>query len=80
MGGHAVPSGFAILRFSDADLPDMAYLEHLTSALYFDKKSDVDRYLLAIERLSIVSAKPSETPHILTTIISQLDKELDEHP
>jgi transcriptional regulator with XRE-family HTH domain len=77
MGGHAVPSGFAILRFNDADLPDVAYLEHLTSALYFDKKSDVDRYLLAIERLSIVSAKPSETPHILTTIISQLEKGFD---
>lgn len=73
MGGHAVPSGFSILRFSEQDLPDVAYLEHLTSALYFDKKSDVDRYLLAMERLSIISAKPSETPGILTTIINQLE-------
>ena len=80
LGGHAVPSGFTILRFGEADLPDVAYLEHLTSALYFDKKSDVDRYLLAMERLSIVSARPTETPHILTTIINELDKELDEHP
>ena len=62
MGGHAAPSGFSILRFGEAELPDVAYLEHLTSALYFDKKSDVDRHLLAMERLSIVSAKPSETP------------------
>jgi transcriptional regulator with XRE-family HTH domain len=73
VGGHAVPSGFAILRFGDADLPDMAYLEHLTSALYFDKKSDVDRYVLAMERLSIISAKPSETPGILKTIIDNLE-------
>ena len=73
MGGHAAPSGFSILRFSEPDLPDVAYLEHLTSALYFDKKSDVDRYLLAMERLSIISAKPSETPGILTTIINQLE-------
>jgi transcriptional regulator with XRE-family HTH domain len=80
LGGHAVPSGFTILRFGDAALPDVAYLEHLTSALYFDKKSDVDRYLLAMERLSIVSARPTETPHILTTIINELEKELDEHP
>jgi hypothetical protein len=72
MGGHAAPGAFTILRFGEADLPDVAYLEHLTSALYFDKKSDVDRYLLAMERLSIVSAKPNETPHILTTIINQL--------
>jgi hypothetical protein len=53
-------------------LPDVVYLEHLTSALYLDKRSDVDRYLLAMERLSIISAKPSETPGILTTIINQL--------
>ena len=64
MGGHVAPSGFSILRFSEPELPDVAYLEHLTSALYFDKKSDVDRYLLAMERLSMVSAKPSETPEI----------------
>lgn len=76
VGGHAVPNGFTILRFAEPDLPDVAYLEHLTSALYFDKKADVDRYLLAMERLSIMSAKPSETPGILTTIISQLDEEL----
>ncbi len=73
--GHAVPSGFTMLRFGEPDLPDVAYLEHLTSALYFDKKSDVDRYMLAMERLSIISAKPSETPGILTTIIDKLGDE-----
>jgi transcriptional regulator with XRE-family HTH domain len=72
---HAVPHGFTILRFAEPDLPDVAYLEHLTSALYFDKKADVDRYQLAMERLSVMSAKPSETPGILATIISQLDAE-----
>ena len=74
-GGHAVPSGFAILRFGESDLPDVAYLEHLTSALYFDKRCDVDRYVLAMERLSIISAKPSETPEILRTIIGRLEAE-----
>ena len=38
-----------------------------------DNSADVDRYLLAMERLSIISAKPSETPGILTTIINQLE-------
>jgi hypothetical protein len=72
MGGHAVPSGFTILRFAEPDLPDVAYLEHLTSALYFDKKSEVDRYLLAMERLSIISARPNETNGILSAIIDDL--------
>jgi transcriptional regulator with XRE-family HTH domain len=79
MGGHAAPSGFTILRFSEPDLPDVVYLEHLTSALYLDKRSDVDRYLLAMERLSVISAKPKQTPEILTTIINQLEEQLNEH-
>jgi transcriptional regulator with XRE-family HTH domain len=76
VGGHAVPSGFILLRFAETDLPDVAYLEHLTSALYFDKKSDVDRYLLAMERLSILGARPGDTPEILTRLIGSLDEEL----
>ncbi len=80
IGGHAVPSGFTILRFAEPDLPDVAYLEHLTSALYFDKKSDLDRYLLNMERLSIVAARPSETRGILSTIIGELDGEIDGKP
>jgi len=79
-GGYAAPSGFSILRFGDKDMPDVVYMEHLTSALYFDKKTDVDRYLLAMERLSIISAKPAQTRSILSTIINQLEEEIDDHP
>jgi transcriptional regulator with XRE-family HTH domain len=75
-GGHAVSSGFTILRFEETDLPDIAYLEHLTSAIYFDKKSDVDRYLMAMERLSIVGAEPGETRAILSRNIDRLKGEL----
>jgi transcriptional regulator with XRE-family HTH domain len=76
MGRHAVPSGFAILRFAEPDLPDVVYLEHLSSALYFDKKSEVDRYLLAMERLSVVAAKPDHASGILTAILDELGEEL----
>src|ERR1700751_663428 len=43
-GGHAVPTGFSILRFAERDLPDVVYVENLTSALYLDKQGDVGRY------------------------------------
>jgi transcriptional regulator with XRE-family HTH domain len=78
-GGYAAPSGFSILRFGDPEMPDVVYLEHLTSALYFDKKADVDRYLLAMERLSIISCKPAETRGVLSTIVNELE-EIDDHP
>ena len=59
-GGHAVPTGFAILRFAERDLPDIVYLEQLTSAVYLDRQADVDRYLLAAERLSSMACEPQE--------------------
>jgi hypothetical protein len=54
-------------------LPDVVYVENLTSALYLDKQSDVDRYLLAMERLSIVAYEPRDTPKLLDEIIGQLE-------
>lgn len=75
MSGHAVPGGFTILRFAEPDLPDVVYVEHLTGALYFDKKSEVDRYLLTMERLSMVAAKPNRAPGILTALIDELEEE-----
>jgi transcriptional regulator with XRE-family HTH domain len=75
-GGHAAPSAFTILRFNEPDMPDVVYVEQLTSALYFDKRADVDRYLLAMERLSVISATPAETRTILSTIINQVEEQI----
>ena len=44
-GGHAGESGaFTMLGFPESDLPDVVYLEQLTSALYLDKREDVAQY------------------------------------
>jgi transcriptional regulator with XRE-family HTH domain len=77
-GGHAVPTGFSILRFAEHDLPDVVYVENLTSALYLDKQADVDRYLLAMERLSIVAYEPRESARMIDEIIKQLESEDDD--
>jgi transcriptional regulator with XRE-family HTH domain len=66
--GHAALGGFSIVRFDDPDLPDVVYAEHLTSALYLDKRADVDAYLLAMERLTIVSAQPGSSSSIIREI------------
>jgi transcriptional regulator with XRE-family HTH domain len=78
VGGHAAPTGFSILRFADRDLPDVVYVENLTSALYLDKQAEVDRYLLAMERLSIAAYEPQRTPQILDEIIRELEAARDE--
>lgn len=71
-GGHNAEGGaFSILRFHDHELPDVVYVEQLASALYLDKREEVDRYSEVMERLCAVSTTPEETIDILRGIIKE---------
>ena len=73
-GGHAAAGGaFTILRFGDQDLPDIVYIEQLTSALYLDKREDLDFYAVAMERLCVEAEPPERTPEILERLIAEFD-------
>nr|WP_229806070.1 helix-turn-helix transcriptional regulator [Microbispora rosea] len=72
-GGHAAGGGpFSILRFAGVGLPDVVYLEQLTSAVYLEKPEDVDRYLAAMERLCIQARPASETERMLRRFLTEL--------
>ncbi|GHJ08420.1 transcriptional regulator [Micromonospora humidisoli] len=72
-GGHAAAGGaFTILRFGDDDLPDIVYIEQLTSALYLDKREDLDYYAAAMERLCVEATPPERTPEVLTRLRDEL--------
>jgi len=72
-GGHAAAGGpFTILRFAAPDLPDIVYLEQLTSALYLDKRGDVERYAAVMDRVCAHIELPVATAAILTEIHDQL--------
>ncbi|WP_285680045.1 helix-turn-helix transcriptional regulator [Actinoplanes sp. NBRC 103695] len=75
-GGHAAAGGaFSILRFGHSDVPDVVYIEHLTSGLYLDKREDVDQYAEAMGRLSIEAEPPQRTPEILRQVLADLTDE-----
>ncbi|MFC7221375.1 helix-turn-helix domain-containing protein [Streptomyces polyrhachis] len=64
--GHAADTGaFTLLRFPDADLSDVVYVEHLTSAIYLDKAEDVARYHGEMDRLRTAGLTPQETRDLL---------------
>jgi hypothetical protein len=68
-GGHAAEGGaFTIMRFPEPELPDIVYVEQLTSALYLDKREDVDRYGEVMDRLSVESEPPEQTANVLREI------------
>lgn len=75
-GGHAAAGGaFTILRFPDAELPDVIYMEQLTTALYLDKRDDVDQYAAAMERLCVEAEPPDRTLALLERILHDYDRE-----
>ncbi|WP_040792471.1 helix-turn-helix domain-containing protein [Nocardia paucivorans] len=65
-GAHAAAgSSFTILRFAEAELPDIVYLEQLTSALYLDRREDLALYLSVMDRLSVQAAPPDRSREII---------------
>jgi hypothetical protein len=72
-GGHAAAGGaFTILRFPERELPDVVYVEQLTSALYLDKREDIDHYALAMERLCLEAEPPNRTAEILNKALQDI--------
>lgn len=72
-GGHAAAGGsFTVLRFSEREVPDVVYLEQLTSALYLDKLEDVDHYLEVMNHLSTEALTPAQTAKFITELIQDI--------
>jgi len=72
-GGHAGGSGsFSVLRFADADLPDVVFIEQLTSAVYLDQRPDVEHYLEIADQLSGEALPPDATTRFLEQVARDL--------
>jgi transcriptional regulator with XRE-family HTH domain len=72
-GGHAGASGaFSILRFAERDLPDVVFIEQLTSALYLDRRDEVDHYMEVMNRLSAEAETPADSASLLQSIIKAI--------
>jgi len=73
-GGYVAPGSFSILRFAVPDLPDVVYLEQLTSAMYLDKPVDVERYTVVMDKLSASGAPPEATKQIIRALREELER------
>jgi hypothetical protein len=69
-GNPATGGAYSILRFPEQDLPDIVYIEHLTSALYLDKLEDLDQYTATMEALCVAAPPPGRTEGILKDILN----------
>ena len=72
-GPHSALGGpFSLLRFSEPDLPDLVYLEQLSSSLYLDKTEDVQHYREIMDRLSVQAKTPAETIRFLDSTLKEI--------
>lgn len=72
IGGVAAAGGpVTILRFLEPDLPDIVYLEQLTSALYIDKREEVENYMAVMDRLCAKARVPGSTVDLLQGMLRE---------
>lgn len=72
-GVHAsVGNSFTMLRFSEAELPDIVYLEQLTSSLYLDHQRDLELYRQVMDRLSVQAEAPDQSLKMLQKRVAEL--------
>jgi Domain of unknown function (DUF5753)/Helix-turn-helix domain len=75
VGAHpAMVGAFSILRFADRELPDVVYLEHLSNAVYLDKRDEVEQYLDLMETICVGGEPPARTAQFLDKILNELSR------
>jgi transcriptional regulator with XRE-family HTH domain len=70
-GTHAGGGAFSVLRFAEADLPDVVYVEQLISAIYIDRVDHVERYTEVVHRLSVESLTPEASTHFIEKLLTE---------
>lgn len=73
IGGLAAAGGpVTILRFLEPDLPDVVYLEQLTTALYLEKQEEVENYMVVMDRLCATADSPAASTQFLKDLRASL--------
>jgi transcriptional regulator with XRE-family HTH domain len=56
---------FSLFRFAEPELPDMAFTEYLTGALYLDSRAEVSAHLEVLDHMTARAASAERTKKIL---------------
>lgn len=72
-GSHAAAGGpFTILRFPEPDVPDMVYLEQLSSALYLDDPGDVASYMAVMSQLQLQAMTEAASKQLIRRLLREI--------
>jgi transcriptional regulator with XRE-family HTH domain len=72
-GGHPAAGGaFTLLRFARPEIPDLVYMEHVDTALYVDRRTEVEDHVQIMEELCVMAEPPEATGDVLEQILREL--------
>lgn len=72
LSGYAAEGAFTLLRFSEPELPNIVYIEHLAGALYLEKLADFELYSRALDRLAVDAETPERSRQTISKIRAEL--------
>ena len=72
LGGYTAEGAFTLLRFTEPALPDLVYIEHLTGALYLDKREEIELYSRVIDQLTVDAETPDHTRQLLVKVRAEI--------
>ncbi|WP_116046248.1 helix-turn-helix domain-containing protein [Amycolatopsis palatopharyngis] len=75
--GYAAEGAFTLLRFAEPELPNIAYIEHLSGSLLIERLDEVEPYSRALDRLAVDALTPDQTRQFLLKRRSELRSDLD---
>src|SRR3954469_20664236 len=67
---RTVGGPLTILRFAEPEIPDIAHVQHQTTALYLDRDEDVQPYRTLMDHLCVLAVSPAKTINYLSTILA----------
>ncbi|MGH3944263.1 MAG: DUF5753 domain-containing protein, partial [Pseudonocardiaceae bacterium] len=72
LSGYAAEGPFSMLRFAEPELPDVVYIEHLSGALYLDKRSETELYSRVFDRLMVDAKTPDHSRQLLAKVRAEI--------
>lgn len=65
---QSAEAAFTLLRFAEPELPNIAYIEHLTGGIYLEKLDEIELYSRALDRLAVHAETPEQSREFLTKV------------
>jgi hypothetical protein len=63
---------FTMLRFADAELPTIVYVEHIKGALYLDRLDEIEAYGRVLDALAVAAETPDTSRQLLSKARAEL--------